>query len=78
MEICPVVYLFSENGGNAGFSQDMLNGNCAVSNPFLSCIFTILDVAIAFGGHIVTPLDTRVVVIVQDRGMGGIGDRTTQ
>ena len=72
------MHLFSENVGDVGFSRDVLNGKCAVSNPFSSCIFTILDVAIAFGGHVVTPLDTRVVVIVQDGGTDCIGDWITQ
>jgi hypothetical protein len=35
----------------------------------------ILDVVIAFGGHVVTPLDTHVIVIVQDGWTGGIGDQ---
>ncbi len=78
MEIFPVLHLFSENVGNVGFAGDVLNSNHAASNPFLSCIFTIFDVAIVFGGHVVTPLDTCIIVIVQDGGTGGIGDWITQ
>ncbi len=72
------MHLFSENVSNVGFAGDVLDCNRTFSNPFSSCIFTIFDVAIAFGGHVVMPLDTRVVVVLQDSGMGGIGDRITQ
>jgi hypothetical protein len=66
------LHFLSENIGNVGFAADMLDGDCAISNPLLSGILTILNVAIAFGGHIVTPFDTGIVVVVQDGGMGGM------
>jgi hypothetical protein len=73
-----VSHFLSENVGNGGFAADMPNGDSAISNPLASGILTILNVAIAFGGHIVTPFDTGIVVAVQDGGTGGIVDWIAQ
>jgi hypothetical protein len=67
-----VVHFLSENVGNVGFAADMFDGDHAISNPFASGILPILNVAIAFGGHVATPFEKGAVVVVQDGGMGGI------
>jgi hypothetical protein len=35
----------------------------------------IFNVVISFGGHIVTPFDTCIIVIVENSGIGGIINR---
>jgi len=50
----------------------VFDSNGAICNPFVSGILAILDVAIAFGGHVMTPFHTGIVVIVKDCGMCGI------
>ncbi len=73
-----ILHFLSENVSNVGFSADMLDGEHATSNPLVNGILTILNVAIAFGGHIMTLFDTGIVVLVQDGGTGGIADWIAQ
>jgi hypothetical protein len=37
----------------------------AICNPFASGVLAILDVAIVFGGHVMTPFLTGIVIIVK-------------
>jgi hypothetical protein len=67
-KVFSIAHFLSENFSNVGFIADMFDGNCAISNPLASGILTILNVANAFGGHIVTPFDTGVIVVIQDVG----------
>ncbi len=42
-------------------------GDCegAVGHPFPNRIFFVFDVTIAFGGHVVAPLDASVITVVK-------------
>ena len=39
-----------------------------IGNPFLGGALLVFDMAIALGGHVIAPLDTGIVVVVE---MGG-------
>jgi hypothetical protein len=52
----------------------MFDSNGAICNPFASEVLAILDVAIAFGGHVMTSLNAGIVIIVKDCGTCGIID----
>ncbi len=67
-KICAVAHFFSEDVGDVEFSADMRDGDGAVGDPFAYRIFSVLDVTILFGGHIVTPFDASVIVVVESCG----------
>jgi hypothetical protein len=60
--VSSIAHFLSEDVGNVEFAADMLDSNLVISNPLVSGILTILNVTIAFSGHIVTPFDTGAVV----------------
>ncbi len=68
-EIGTVVHLLSENIRNVAFSADVEDGKSAVGDPLLGGVFSVFDVAIAFGRHVVAPLDAGIIVVVE-RGRG--------
>ncbi len=43
---------------------DMQDSECAVGNPLPNSVFTLFDVAIAFGCHILTPFNTCLLIVV--------------
>ncbi len=65
---------FGEYVGNVGFSTNILDCNSIIGDPFTSCILGIFNVVISCGGHIVTPFDTRIIVIVENSGICDIVD----
>ncbi len=70
---------FSEYAGNSGFLANMLDRNSTtICNLFASCILGMFKVEISFGGHIVTPFDTHIIVIVENSGVGSVADRIPQ
>ncbi len=56
----------------------MLDCNSTIGNPFANCVLAIFNVENSFGGHIVTPIDTCSIVIVENSEIGGIVDRIPQ
>ncbi len=77
-EIGAVTHLFGEYVGNVELSAIMLEHNSTIGNPFASCLLTIFDMAISFGGHSVTPFDACIIVIVENSGIGCVIDRIPQ
>jgi hypothetical protein len=69
-EISAVSHFFCENIGDVVFSADVGDSDRTVGDPFACRILLILDVTVALGGHVVTPFDACVVVIVE--GGGGL------
>ena len=68
MEIGAVVHLLSENIRNVAFSADVGDGNSAVGDPLPAGVFFVFGVAIAFGRHVVAPLDAGIIVVVERGG----------
>jgi hypothetical protein len=58
------MHFLGENVGNICFPTDMQDGECVAGKLLPNSIFTLFDVAIAFGHHIVTPFNTRLVIFV--------------
>ena len=77
-EISAVPHLLGEDVGDVAFPADVRNGDGAVGDPFACRIFFVLDVTIAFGGHIVTPLDAGVVVVVERCRKFAVRDGVTE
>jgi hypothetical protein len=77
-EISAVSHFLGEDVGYVAFPADMGNGDGAVGNPLTCRIFPVFDVAIAFGGHVVTPFDTCIVVVVEGSGRVTVGDRVAK
>jgi hypothetical protein len=72
--ISAVPHFLCEDVGYVAFPADMGNGDGAVGNPLTRRIFPVFDVPIAFGGHVVTPFDTCIVVVVEGSGRWTVGD----
>ncbi len=67
-EIRAVAHFFGEDVGDVEFSADMRDRDGAVGDPFACRIFSVFDVTIPFGGHVVTPFDASIVVVVERCG----------
>ena len=46
----------------------------AISDPLARRIFLVFDVAIAFGGHVMTPLYAGIIVVKKRGGRFAVGD----
>mmetsp|Transcript_25307 Transcript_25307/g.37481 ORF Transcript_25307/g.37481 Transcript_25307/m.37481 type:complete len:146 (+) Transcript_25307:134-571(+) len=65
-----VFVFFSADIGRIVFSCDVFYFDCTSLDLFTDCILTDLDVAEAFGGHVVGPLyASRVVIVDCDRAV---------
>ncbi len=78
VEIGNVLHFFCELICNIAFAGDVFDSNGAICNPFTSGVLIILDVLIAFGGHVMTPFNTGVIIIVKDCRRCGIVDWVPQ
>jgi hypothetical protein len=58
------MHFLCENNRNICLSVDMQDGESAIGNPFMNCILAVLDVSIAFCGHVMTPLYTGIIIVV--------------
>ena len=67
-EIRAVAHFFGKDVGEVEFSADMRDGDGAVGDSFVFRIFSVFDVTIPFGGHVVTPFDASIVVVVERCG----------
>ena len=65
-KISAVVHFLGEDVRNVTFATDVGDGDSAVGDPFPGGGFSVLDVAIAFGHHVVAPYDAGIVVWVGD------------
>ncbi len=45
-----------------------------IRDPFTGCVFLIFNVSVAFGGHVVAPLDTCVIIVVERCGRVSVVD----
>ncbi len=77
-KIGTIVHFFGEYVDDVGFSANIFDRISTISNPFAICVLAIFNVAISFGGHIKTPLDTRIIVVVENSEIGSIVDRIHQ
>ncbi len=60
----PIAHFFCEDVRWIDFTSNMLNRYCLVLNPFVNQIFAKLNMSGCFQSHVVGPLDTGVIVIV--------------
>ena len=63
-EIFAIMHFLCENIHDICLSVDMQDGESAIGDPFTNCALTVLDVLIAFCGHVMTALYTCTVTIV--------------
>ncbi len=73
-EVGAILHFLGENIRDVALSADLSDGDCAVGEPFPCGVLTILDVAVAFCCHVVAPLDTGIVVIVERIRRRGVMD----
>jgi hypothetical protein len=59
---------------DVALSADVSDGDCAIGDQFPCGVFVILNVAVAFCGHVVAPLDAGIVVIVERSRRLGVMD----
>jgi hypothetical protein len=64
-EIGAVTHFLVKYIGDIVFTTDVGDGNGAIGDPFACGIFSVLNVTIPLGGHVVTPFDASVIVIVE-------------
>ena len=62
-----IAHFFSEDVGRIILSGDMFNINSPILNPFTSQVFKKFNVTGSFGGHVIGPMYTCLIVIVDDR-----------
>ncbi len=60
----PIVLFFCEDVHWIDFTGNMLDRYCLALNPFANQIFAKLNMMSCFQSHVVGPLDTGVIVIV--------------
>jgi hypothetical protein len=72
-----VPHFCSEDVGRVCHAGNVLNRNCVVLNPFPKRIFTQLNVASRLRSHVVRPLDTSFIVVVDKSRVLKIRDRET-
>ena len=77
-EIRAVAHFFGEDVGEVEFSADMRDGDGAAGDSFACRIFSVFDVTIPFGGHVVTLFDASVVVVVERCGRFAIRYRVAE
>ncbi len=73
-EISAVLHFLCEDVGYVAFPADVGNGDGAVGDPFTCRILLVLNVTIAFGGHIVTPFNACIVIVIEGSGRLTVGD----
>jgi hypothetical protein len=61
VESGPVSHFFSKNICRVAFA--VCHGKSPIFNSIANWVFLVLNVAISFGFHIMTPLDTSAVVV---------------
>jgi hypothetical protein len=66
MKMGAITHLFGENIRRINFAGNMLDFDGLVLDPFANRIFTKLNVTRCLGCHVVRPLDTGVIVIVEE------------
>ena len=77
-EIGAVTHFLGKYIGDIVFATDVGDGNGAVSDPFTCGIFSVLNVTIPFGSHVVTPFDASVIVVVERCRRVAIRDGITE
>ncbi len=73
-ESSAVPHFLREDVGYVAFPADMGNRDGAIGNPFTCRILLVLNVTIAFGGHVVTPFDTCIIIVIEGSGALTVGD----
>ena len=63
-EISAVAHFLGEDVCNVAFAADVGDEDNAIGVPLPGGVFSVLNVAIALGGHVVAPLDAGIIVVV--------------
>jgi hypothetical protein len=74
-EICTIAHYLCENIRDICLIIDMQDGESAIGDPFTNCVLMVLDVSIAFCGHVMTPLYTGVIILDQRLGPVSVAKR---
>jgi hypothetical protein len=77
LKVCTVFHHLHENVSNIAFTADVGDYEDAVGHPFPNIIVFVFYVMIAFGGHVVVPLDASVIIFVKVCTEFCIGDGVT-
>jgi hypothetical protein len=76
-KVCTVFHFLCRNISDVGFTTEVGDCEGAIGHPFFYRIFFVFDLMIAFSGHVVVPLDTRVFIVVEVIGEICVGDGVT-
>ncbi len=74
LEVCPIVYFFSEKIRWVEISTDMGDCDTSVFYPFVSGVFAMFDMVVALSCQIMAPFHTSIIVVVDGCSHGGISD----
>jgi hypothetical protein len=72
MEVSSIFHFFGEHVGWVNFSNGVSHIDNFFLDPFMDWIFLELNVVSCFRSHIVWPLYTSVIIVIQDRGRGDV------
>ena len=67
-EVRAITHFLSEDVCRIDFARNMLNLESLVLHSFTIGVHTKFDVTSSLRGHVVQPLHTRVIVVVQESG----------
>ncbi len=64
LKISALAHFLGEDVHNVAFAADVGYGDSAIGNPLPGGVFSVLNVAIALGCHVVAPFDAGIIVVV--------------
>ena len=68
MEVSAITRFLSKDIGRIDFPGHMLNLESFVLDPHADRVLTEFNVLRRFGGRVIVPLDSCIIVVVEDRG----------
>ncbi len=70
--MCAIAHFFCKDVGGIDLPSDMFDAECLILHPFANGIVAKLDMTRSFRDYVVRPLDTGLIVIVENGQSVGV------